>query len=156
MRCPRCENSSCNVMHTLQHSWLRGLMPLLRGPLATVESSQGRFTARGMAILPGGASSGDAADTGELRRQGQPTCLYSRTYTSRLGKDSDLQVVVDYTIQRAEGPLQLGRSGVTSRAEQGDRLAILNVGRTEGRGLWLRCQSRHGGNVMVEAEGRWI
>lgn len=78
----------------------RGLsvISLLSGPLATVESSQGRFTARGMAILPSGASSGDAADTGELRRQGQSIWLFSRTCTSRLGKGSDLQVVVDYTV----------------------------------------------------------
>lgn len=78
----------------------RGLrvISLLSGPLATVESSQGRFTARGMAILPGGASSGDAADTGELRRQGQLICFCSRTCTSRLEDSSDLLLVVHDTV----------------------------------------------------------
>lgn len=132
------------------------MISLLSGPLATAASSQGRLTARGMAILPGGASSGDAADTGELRAQGQSVCLYSRIDSSRLDHASDLLLVVHYTVQRTKGPLQLGRSGVSSRTEQGDRLAILYACRTEGRGLWLRCQSRHDGIVLVETEGRWI
>jgi hypothetical protein len=50
----------------------------------------------------------------------------------------------------------LGSGGVLSRTEQGDRWAILYVARTESRGLWLRCQSRHDGNVVIETEGRWM
>jgi hypothetical protein len=79
-----------------------------------VESSQGRFNARGMAILPGGASSGDAAETGDLRRRGQSIGFYSRVHPSGPDLRNDLQVVVHNTVQRAKGPLQLGRGGVLS------------------------------------------
>jgi hypothetical protein len=86
-----------------------------------VESSQGRFNARGIAILPGGASSGDAAETGELRRQGQLVCLYLQIHPSGPDLRNNLQVVVHNAVQRAKGPLQLGRGGVLSWTEQGNR-----------------------------------